>query len=368
MSLSALEDEEPRFVPDLSLLVNDAPVDAETRRRVKSATFADSLDQIDIFTVTLENWDDDSRKFVFSDGEMFLPGNRLKLKMGYHDSEPLATMIDGVVTEVATVFPPSEAPFLVVRGQSVLAKLMKKQESHVYEEMTDSEIAEEIAGRLGVELKTSPSAAASETRHDYVIQVNLYDIVFLLERARRLGYDLFVEDIRDGVFVVYFGRTTSVSGEPVALKYGRDLNGFEVTLDTSRQVESVTVRAWDNVKKAPIVGTAKRAQSSTLGGSMRKIDALVEKAIAGREEVVVDVPVASESDAEALAKGYMDDIVQAMVSARGCSFGRADIRSGVILDLEGLGARYSGRYFVTASEHTIDDNGYRTDFVCRREG
>jgi Bacteriophage probable baseplate hub protein len=35
--------------------------------------------------------------------------------------------------------------------------------------------------------------------------------------------------------------------------------------------------------------------------------------------------------------------------------------------LEGLGERFSGRYFLTATTHTIADGGYTTQFECRRE-
>jgi hypothetical protein len=32
-----------------------------------------------------------------------------------------------------------------------------------------------------------------------------------------------------------------------------------------------------------------------------------------------------------------------------------------------LGARLSGKYFVTKTQHTVDDSGYLTTFSCRRE-
>ena len=34
-----------------------------------------------------------------------------------------------------------------------------------------------------------------EPKLDYVIQDNRMDVVFLVERARRIGYDLFVEEV-----------------------------------------------------------------------------------------------------------------------------------------------------------------------------
>ena len=49
------------------------------------------------------------------------------------------------------------------------------------------------------------------------------------------------------------------------------------------------------------------------------------------------------------------------------AFTQTDLRAGSVLELEGLGQRYSGRYFVTATTHSIGDDGYTTQFNCRRE-
>jgi uncharacterized protein len=38
-----------------------------------------------------------------------------------------------------------------------------------------------------------------------------------------------------------------------------------------------------------------------------------------------------------------------------------------LIDIEGVGARLSGTYYVTKTTHTIGDGGYTTQFECRRE-
>jgi phage protein D len=38
-----------------------------------------------------------------------------------------------------------------------------------------------------------------------------------------------------------------------------------------------------------------------------------------------------------------------------------------VIEIDGLGARFSGRYFVTATTHAIGDSGYTTQFECRLE-
>ena len=49
-----------------------------------------------------------------------------------------------------------------------------------------------------------------------------------------------------------------------------------------------------------------------------------------------------------------------MVNGSGSTVGLPDLRAGIVLQIDGLGDRFSGRYFVTATTHTIGDSGYTT--------
>ena len=44
-----------------------------------------------------------------------------------------------------------------------------------------------------------------------------------------------------------------------------------------------------------------------------------------------------------------------------------DVYKRQVVELGGMGVRFSGRYFVTGTTHTIGDGGYTTQFECRRE-
>jgi phage protein D len=55
------------------------------------------------------------------------------------------------------------------------------------------------------------------------------------------------------------------------------------------------------------------------------------------------------------------------LTGTGSAVGDPEIRAGAILQLEGLGADFSGAYRVTKAVHTVDANGYRTQFEARRE-
>jgi phage protein D len=192
-----------------------------------------------------------------------------------------------------------------------------------------------------------------------------------MERARRVGYDLFiVEAGRDGAArpsKLFFGRSARVRQRTYELRYGRSLIEFQPELTTANQVAEVTVTGWDARGKQPITATAKRSDLRTRGVGAAGGQEAIEQAFKKRKEIVSDIPVESEHEARRLALETLEDIAKDMVRGSGATVGLPDLRAGTVLRLEGLGRRFSGRYFVTATTHSIGNGGYTTRFECRRE-
>ena len=98
-------------------------------------------------------------------------------------------------------------------------------------------------------------------------------------------------------------------------------------------------------------------------GGQDKIDKSVEQ----KAEIIATKPVESEAEARKLAIEIFEGIAKDMVKANASVPGLPDIRSGTVLQIDGVGDRFSGRYFVTSTTHSIGDSGYTTQFECRRE-
>ena len=63
----------------------------------------------------------------------------------------------------------------------------------------------------------------------------------------------------------------------------------------------------------------------------------------------------------------LTDQLKELVSVSGTCVGLPDLRGRKEIEIEGIGARLSGTYFVTSTSHTINDSGYITKFEARRE-
>lgn len=355
------------YVPAFEVkLAGGRPVGQDVVRDILSVTYKDTVQEIDSFEISINNWDAETRAFKYSDLKLFDPGQRIELSMGYQGA--LRTMLKGEITSLRPSFPSGGGSTLAISGLNILHSFRAAQESRTYVNMTDSEIAEQIAQRLKVKIEAVK--ASDEPRFKYLIQDNQYDIVFLMERARRIGYDIVVEERTSdssSETVLVYRRSTTVHQPTYRLTYGKSLIEFQPELTTANQVGKVTVRGWDNINKKAIKYEATRKELATHGVGARGGQDAIEKSIENRVEIIATNPVESEAEARTLAIQILEGIAKGMVKGTGAVPGLPDVRTGTVLEIDGLGDRFSGRYFVVSTTHAIGDSGYTTQFECRRE-
>jgi phage protein D len=310
--------------------------------------------------------------------------------MGYHGQD-LKLMIKGQITSLRPSFPSAGQPTLAISGLNVIHKFRKKEETWAYTSKTDSEIAIEVGDRLGIKVNTDRAAKEKETKYDYVFQDNQYDIIFLMDRARRAGYDLWVTEktvngkteselnfgqsnnIKEAVtYQLSFAKYRLNAGQSPdqrndQIKKLFPLIDFKPELSTAQQVSEVTVKGWNPKTKTAISQTATREEIRTKGVGAKGGQAAIEKSFSECKEIITDKPVSTDDEAKKLALASLDMIAKEMVKGNGATIGLPDLRAGGVVKMDGMGDRFSGRYFVTATTHSIGDGGYTTNFECRRE-
>ena len=311
--------------------------------------------------------------------------------MGYQDD--MRQMMRGQITSLAATFPEGGAPTLTITGLNELHQFRTEQHTYSWENKADSAIAKELCGLpvqkgkpgLGIPLDPDSTPSSDETPETFVFMNNQYDIVFLLERARRHGYEVYLKNT-DGKQTLYFGLSKSKAAAPVyQLEWGKSLLNFKPTLSTAKQVSQVTVCGWDRRTNQRIEEKftlqdlwKKQNKSATEIARLSKI----AEAYGNRSEVVTDIPIHTKGEALKLAEGILENQDKKLIEGTGATVGLPDLRAGCALriigfgiqtnnnkgELVGTGSDFDGEYYVTETTHTIGGSGYRTDFSARREG
>jgi phage protein D len=399
MSLVTLREESKTqrdfYVPRFEIKIAGANLPLDVLRDVVQVTYKDNIKELDNFSLTVNNWEAVSREFKYVGSEtaeslkknplhrLFEPcRHEVEVHLGY--SGDLKLMLKGNVTTMEPNFPSSGASTLEVRGLNILHKLRTKQFSYAWTKKKESQIAKSFETlpdpdnrgkkRFPLPVEINDNAMNTEEPIEYVAQNNQYDIEFLLGRARRIGYVIFIkEEERKGKKVIkprrlYFG--PSDANHPglrvvtFELKWGLSLIDFKPTLTTANQIKSVTVNGWNRCTRKPISGKA------SLDDPKLKLNRDLHKLLEtcdAREEHVVDEPVFTQKQADERAKAILLDRSKELVKASGTCVGLPDLRAGQRVRIGNLGVRFSGDYFITETTHTINDSGYITKFNARRE-
>ena len=80
--------------------------------------------------------------------------------------------------------------------------------------------------------------------------------------------------------------------------------------------------------------------------------------------MMVDRPMLDQDEAKAMAQSLADTMAGDFAIAEGVAFGTPELAPGVTAEITGMGKRFSGEYYVTATTHRFSPlEGYSTSFV-----
>lgn len=270
-------------------------------------------------------------------------------------SQVSGALFTGEITALEPEYGRDGAVTLVVRGYDKLHRLHRGRQTRTFLDVTDADVVSKVAGEAGLSAKTDTTSGT----HKYVVQNNQTNLEFLQERAARHGYQVFVEAGK-----LNFVKGTDNQGAGPTLKRGETLLHFQPRLTAARQADAVEVRGWDAAAKREIVANATPAAAPQHAGLSQSGGATAQSAFGAAKAVLVGRPVATVSDAQALAKAEAEAISASFLQAEGSCLGDPTLKAGKTVTLEGLGTRFSGQYFVTAATHLISLSGdYTTQFA-----
>jgi phage protein D len=296
-------------------------------------------------------------KMNYLDGKIVDFGTAISVALGPDDNQHV--VFDGVISGLEAVYGDGTPPVVVVYAEDALMRLRMTRRMRTYQEVTDGDIARQIADAHGLQSEISTDGP----RFSVVQQVNQSDLAFLRERARRIQAEVWCE-----------GRTLRFStrdrrpGSRLQLIKGGDLLSVRLLADLAHQRSEVLVSGYDAGAASVIderVGNEAIAAEVSRGrtGPQVVVTALGEsRAIRFRE-------VAQSSEqARAWARAEMLRRARAFVTVDGLTRGSPEMVVGSIVELQDVGQPFEGGgYYVTHICHTYDHaSGLRTRFEAER--
>jgi uncharacterized protein len=342
--------------PEFDLTINGSPVSAAVLELVGDVVVDDSVDLPSMFVFSMMSADSQQQNLPWVDQDLFSIGNLVEIKMGSGDA--LTRLIAGEITALEPEFVSSGLPSLKVRGYDRRHRLQRGRKTRTFLQKKDSDIATQIGGEAGLTVQTTDSGASL----DYVLQANESDWDFLCGRARLIGYQVLVDDK-----TLFFRPTANDQRPVVRLLMNANLVQFLPRLSLSGQATEVKVQGWNVKDKTAVLGDSKAgAEVSTMLGRSSGA-AIAESTFGDAIDVVSDQPVGAQPEADQIAKALFNNQMLGLITGEGLADGNPAIRAGKVIEIDGVGRRFSGFYYVTSAVHRMSPSaGYVTEFKVRR--
>jgi phage protein D len=343
------------LAPEFRIEIDGREVAEEIRADLIGVRVVEDVDTTGMCAISLSGWEGVGMKVKWIDDDLFGAGKEVVVHMGYRDQ--VAEVFAGEISGLEPEFNTKKPPVLTVRGYDRRHRLMKQKKTRSFLKMKDSDIARQIASDAGLTAKVDDTSV----RFDSVLQHNQTNLGFLQQRAERIGFEVFVE-----AKTLWFRARPVTGAEALVLRLEVELLQFYPRSSTMNQVADVTVRGWDPKQKKELVG---RSRAGDVRGRLGATTgpAAIDRAFQGTTALEVRSPVSSQAEADRLASGLLNEIALGHVTGDGVCIGHPDIRPGRLVKVEGIGRRFSGLYYVTATEHSyLQNRGYRTAFSVKR--
>ena len=315
---------------------------------VESVYVVKAVNKIPTARIVIVDGSVPAENFEVSSGELFIPGNELEIKAGYHSEEDV--IFKGIITKHAIQSKRDKPSWLIIDLKDESIKMTIGRKNKFFEDVKDSEIIEEIIGDYGLDSEVE----TTDVTHKEMVQHHVTDWDFLVSRAEVNGKLVFVDD---GKITV---KAPDLSADPIVeLAYGHNVFDFEAGMDARDQFVTVKSSSWDFANQEIIEGEAEEP-SITEQGNLTSSDLAN---VIGLEELplqhsgkITDNELKAWSDAK-LMRSRLSKI-KGKVKIQGFS----DIKPGDVIELAGFGDRFNGVAFVSAIGHRMStDNPWSTE-------
>ncbi|MDO6818889.1 type VI secretion system tip protein VgrG [Zobellia sp. 1_MG-2023] len=328
------------------ILINEELVDPGYQ--VLSISIQKEINRIPTAKIILKDGDASQETFKISEDEEFLPGKSVRIKVG-RDSEN-KQLFKGLITKHGIRVKENGETHLVLDCMDEAVKMTLGRHNFYYENSKDSQIMEEVIGRYeGLSHEVDPT----NTSHLEMVQHHCTDWDFLLMRAEANGKLVMVDDGKINIKAPETNADASIS-----VLYGSTLLDFEAQMDGRSQWSSVEAKSWDYSGQNLFEHVSDRVNIIELGnvnGAQLAENLTPEK---------YELRHSGQAIAEELQEWTKSMLqISRLAKIRGTAkfIGFEALKPGQMINLQGVGARFTGKAYVSAVRQDVRDGSWYTN-------
>ncbi|MES1160065.1 MAG: type VI secretion system tip protein VgrG [Bacteroidota bacterium] len=305
------------------------------------------INKISYAEITMIDGDEENSSFPISDSSDLIPGNEVSITAGYagEDEQPIFT---GIIVKQGLQLDADGYTLSVICKHKVVGMSFSKMEEE-FANKTDSDILKSIFSNYGIDA----SVDATSSQQELLFQKLATDWDLVLCRADFCGYVVTMDGEK-----VTVGKPVFDSTAVLRVEFGTSIISFTAELNAEKQPSGLSASAWDiknqDLLKATAAEPAINAQGNmsvkSLGGKLPKQQTVTLSSI---------TPMSSD-DLKTWADSSLLRMRMCGLKGQVSFQGNADVKTGTLIELAGVGKRYNGNAYVSGVTHTLDSGQWTT--------
>lgn len=353
---------QPRTEPVIFVTVvpeGSASHRVDLSEKVLSLVYEDCEHKADKLVLSVDNWD-----LANFDDPVWKKGNLLEVSWGYPgDMAPTRQVVIQKVTG---------AQLLAIEGYARSVLMNKITRSRTFEGLTRSDVVRKIAEENGY----GPVQQHIETTGHVlpvITQARMTDAQFLRRLAKLEGLEFYVDF--DGL---HFHQRRLGQRPTRGLRWFTppevgEIISFHIDNDVTAKPGAVSVQGRDPIQKKDIHerGSNAGTQRDSLAPVIEIVDPETGATRLERRNISEETRSTTEPTS-ATAKRQADAAYRAAqqvtVELSATVLGDPSLLAKTVVELQGIGQRLSGKYYLREAKHKVDGSGYTIELKCLRDG
>lgn len=313
-----------------------------------SVTVRTAINQVPRATLVFADGDLGEQGFWLSGSAYFRPGAAIEVKAGYGDTET-KKIFSGIVVCQGLNITLVGGSRLTIECRDKAMKMTVGRKNAQYLKTSDADVITQLVEAHALTAKVAPTT----TVHDQLIQHHCSDWDYMLARAEASGCLVVV---RDGTVEVAAPHVSGVTVLSVA--YGTDLIEFDADLDASDQHAEVRASAWSSQSQALAYSDSHSPAELNAHGNL---DSATLAKVLGRDTLTLQTGAPLPKEAlDAWARAHQLKAGLSRLRGHMRFQGSALAEVGKLVDVQGVGERFSGDVFATGVTHQLDGGNWTT--------
>lgn len=343
----------------LFIVSNNVETELSSLYGISSIVTINSLNKIPLAKLILLDGSVSKQIFKGSDGDDFVPGNQVRIKIRYDELEE--TLFEGIIIKQSVKQTVDGSTQLCLDLKDTAIKLTAQRKNKIFKDKTDVEILKTVLedyvqssnGTNSIDIPTELDSSRGQ-KHREMVQYFASDWDFIVSRADAIGRLVSVENGSIRIAEPDFNQ------QPLTeLSFGGNMYNFDLELSSVGQYEKVTARSFDPFRREIISEEVKNAVSSNQGS----LTASDLSKVLGVENFPLQ-HTGNLADSELKSWAYSKLMRSKLDRIKGTIKidGWAKVKPGVLVDMEKISNKFNGIAFVSGVMNQFTTNsGWYTE-------